>query len=96
MTDDTPRPTFADLTRLEPRLRDLASSARALARVEARKWKYACGNRVFYAAVKPRLVYLVGFLRADKHPVLGSRDAYDVAYEHLYHLMPDCKECSCW
>jgi hypothetical protein len=83
---------FDDLCKLDPRLRQLDADAR----VEARKRKYRCAARPWYRLVKPQLVWLVGWSRPDKHPVLGSREAYDVAYRHLYEMMPDCRMCSCF
>ncbi len=67
--------------------------ARLYAVVEGRKWRRCCGNRIWYRLMKPRLVWLVGWHAEDKHPVLSSAAAYDVAYEFLYDIMPDCREC---
>jgi len=39
---------------------------------------------------------LVGMTATTADPLLRSSDAYDVAYHHLYHLLPDCgPECCC-
>jgi len=91
----TTRVTFAELCRLEPRLRHLEDHARRVAAAEKRKRVRCCGNRAWYTEVKPQLVWLVGFQRAARHEVLSTTTAYDVAYHHLYELMPDCRECMC-
>ncbi len=87
--------TFDDLCKLEPRLRALETATRVAARIENRKRLYRCGNRVFYRDIKPQLVWYVGFQRRDEHPILSTSEAYDVVYDHLYKMMPDCRVCSC-
>jgi hypothetical protein len=86
--------TFNELCVLEPRLRQLETDARAYAKAERKRWRYRCGNRPWYSLTKPRLVWLVGKLRPNQHPVLSTSLAYDTAYSHLYGLMPECRECS--
>ena len=54
-----------------------------------------CAHEVWYGSgddggVKEKLSELVGWDR-EPDPVLGSEEAYDVAYESLYHELPDCR-----
>ncbi len=46
---------------------------------------------------EPRLadLRLVGWSAAKEDPVLRSGAAYDAAYETLYALLPDCRNCLC-
>jgi hypothetical protein len=94
----TDRLTFDQLCRIEPAPRRLEADVIAAAKVERRK-RNRCANRVWYGrfanGFKGRVV---GWYRFDKDgpPELGTQAAYDTAYEHLYRLMPDCRNCSCW
>jgi hypothetical protein len=63
--------------------------------VKARRRNF-CANTVWYSQFKPRLLWLVGWERRDKHPVLSSAEAYDLAYETIYQALPDCKRCLCF
>jgi hypothetical protein len=78
---------FDDLADLEPRLEELEAEILALRRFRRRG--PFCANEVWYRRFKPRLRLLVGW-EARGHPVLTTAQAYDVAYEHLYELLPDC------
>jgi hypothetical protein len=54
-----------------------------------------CANWVWYREdagdISPRMtiVQLVG-RRRRRHPVLGTGEAHDVAYQHLWELIPPC------
>jgi hypothetical protein len=85
--------TFDELCEREPALRRLYDAARAERR--KRRGKHYCANAVWYVRLKPRLLWLVGWQRPDRDPVLGSADAYDVAYDTIYDALPDCKDCGC-
>ncbi len=87
--------SWSTLVALEPRLLRLEERARRAARNESRRWKYACGNRVWSREIKPLMANLVGWGRRDNHPVLGTSAAFDVAYSRLCELMPPCGQCSC-
>ncbi len=54
-----------------------------------------CANEVWYAwgGLKDRLCRLVGW--DASRPELQNSEAYDVAYEHLYDLLPNCRNCHC-
>jgi len=54
-----------------------------------------CANEVWYGSgddggVRKRVSNLVGWDRKPD-PILGSDEAYDVAYESLYEELPDCR-----
>ncbi len=97
----TPRLTFDQLAALEPGLARLEYEMRAWARTPlGDAW---CANARWYGygrfrgmGYRARLVALVGW--GSKHPDarLHSSAAYEVAYRHLYELLPDCRDCGCW
>jgi hypothetical protein len=73
--------TWADLSALEPRLKELLWAARA-ASATCRRWSDV--DRVF-APIRNILTGLVGFAgRHHRHPVLGSAGAYQVAHWKLF------------
>lgn len=106
MTTDTPSVTFADLCELEPRLAALARTIKAVAATLART-RVWCANGVWYGygrhphGFKDRLCLLVGWDRRSVHPDpasnarLRSEEAYSVAYDALYSILPDCRNCGC-
>jgi hypothetical protein len=59
-----------------------------------------CANAIWYSDLKPRLVEMVGYSvmeRKNVPDVLKSTKAYDVAYDRIYHALPDCSHTgSCW
>ncbi len=93
----TNRLTWQDLVAREPRLADLRIAAeRARPTADAS----FCANAVWYGygghlGLKPRLVRLVGWGAQSHDPVLRSCDAYDLVYQTLYDLLPDCQDCGC-
>jgi len=54
-----------------------------------------CGNQTWYENYKPLVVRLIGRERKQHHSVLSSSEAYEVAYKHLYELIPACERSSC-
>jgi hypothetical protein len=83
---------FNDLCRLEPALVELRDECLFYrenwnARRSWRRWeKLACwyGYPASpFPGIKPRLVLLVGWGRPDGDQILGTREAYDVAYHFL-------------
>jgi hypothetical protein len=86
--DTDGRMTFNALAKREPRLLRLKQDVAYLA-AGVLPGDHFCANGPWYRIFKLRLVCLVGFGRDDsKFP--GSREAYDLAYHHLYNLLPDC------
>jgi hypothetical protein len=81
-----PMITWAEITRIEPRLDALFEEARAV--------KYDpefCTNRIWYELFKPRLVHLVGHEARDTR--IGTMRAYDIAYDKIYNALPPCPNC---
>lgn len=76
----------------EPRLIYLFDKARRVQDDHATK--SFCANRVWYESIKPTVCELVGDARKG-HALLGTSDAYDVAYEVIYNVLPDCRNCLC-
>ena len=99
-TTDTPtrtrRPTWAQLVKREPLLDGLEAAIR-----EVRpKGPHYCANARWYGyneyrgrGFRAQLENLVGW--DARCPDLQTSDAYDVAYRHLYELLPDCLDCLC-
>ncbi len=89
--------TWDDLAAREPRL---AALRQAVERESAHGRLHYCANAAWYGygghlGLKPRLLRLVGWGAQSHDPVLRSSDAYDVAYQTLYDLLPDCRGCGC-
>ncbi|MCL5957865.1 MAG: hypothetical protein M1358_00880 [Chloroflexi bacterium] len=95
---DSKRLTWADLTALEPGLITLEREIKAI-RVPA--GQVFCGNACWYGyggyrGFKRPLTNLVGWYARKTDRALCSNEAYDLAYKHLYSLLPDCRGCSCF
>jgi len=97
--------TFNDLVALEPRLAHLLTEAQG--HKPTRKF---CANQTWYgyfgfSGLKDKLLRLVGWKRETapdgatdvaKEKTLKSSQAYSVAYQTVYHALPDCgPECVC-
>jgi len=78
--------TYDELCYEEPLLQALESHAKSF-----KGRKGFCANEVWYnsGCLKSMLSRLVGYRRKD-HEILGTCEAYDVVYQHLWHLLPDC------
>src|SRR5215467_6291400 len=89
--------TWERLCELEPRLLALHRRAKAIKDDERKPW--FCANDVWYGrgsneGLKEELRNLVGWRRKG-HPILGSSEAYDVAYDTVYDVLPPCRNCGC-
>ena len=89
-------PTWAQLVKREPLLGALEASIREVRPMGP----HYCANARWYGynewrgrGMKPRLERLVGWVA--RCPDLRTSEAYDVAYRHLYKLLPDCLDCLC-
>ncbi len=97
-TDTHTESRFAELCKLDPKLTELAAEA---TRARANPGAPFCANSVWfgydgYRGIKRRLVQLVGWMRHDEKPELKTIDAYNVAYDAIYGLLPECEGgCSC-
>ena len=96
------RVTWQDLVEMEPRLADLEEDARSVE--DDGQGESFCANDIWYGhgpyrgiGLVQRLEGLVGWLAdGSKPPLLRSSAAYDVAYRHVYNLLPDCRgDCGC-
>ena len=54
-----------------------------------------CANKYWYVEVAPRVSTLVGAHAEADDPLLRSPEAYEAAYNVLYHLLPNCRNCVC-
>jgi len=81
--------TFDDLCEIEPALRDLESQIREVDGSSP----HFCANAVWSQMCKPALVGLVGW--DARRPEPRTQAAYDTAYDHLYDLLPPCRDCWC-
>lgn len=90
-------PVFDHYAFLEPRLYGLVERCQAV-KAEGETF---CANSVWYGydgggGIKAEVVKLVGWDRRTPPEELKTEEAYDVVYQTLYHLLPDCKgECAC-
>jgi hypothetical protein len=98
--------TWEKLCELEPGLKSLERRVLALAKQGRRRnfcanaaW-FGYGNFYCYDSPRQRLPQLVGWFRPKNTgdpdgTSIRSSEAYDVAYQHLYGLLPNCRRCGC-
>ncbi len=88
--------TWEQLTLAEPRLRTLLALAKSV-KDDQKKPRF-CANVVWYrpAGLKDQLCNLVGWGAPASAPdFMRSAEAYDLAYEKVYAVLPPCRNCSC-
>lgn len=87
--------TWEVLAQLEPGLLALEREIKAVKDNKRHKW--FCANWVWYREPNFRktMIGLVGWAARKDAPILKSREAYHLAYEHLYYLLPECRNCIC-
>lgn len=92
MTDDIRgrNMTWDDLCKVEPQLRELETEISNISDADPE----FCANRLWYGdfdhqGYKGRLVRLVGW--QARKPKLRTIALYDLAYKHLYDMLPDCR-----
>ncbi len=93
----TDRPTWEDLATREPRLTQLRQ---AVEQVSARGNPRFCANATWYGSAggpnfRGQVMRLVGWHAENPDPVLHTMAAYDLVYQVLYDLLPDCRDCAC-
>lgn len=81
--------TFEEICQLEPQLEGLAKEIRNLRASSP----HFCANRVWYGDFENRFDALVGWHAWN--PALRSELAYNITFQHLYNLMPPCRDCTC-
>lgn len=86
--------TFEDCCKLDPAINALHLQVKSFAK-EHRHDKAFCANRHWVQTFKPQLLPLVGCERRRGPAELQSSLAYDVVYDAIYELLPDCRNCCC-
>lgn len=81
--------TFAELCRREPRLDALRYE---IARLPRRRNDF-CANAAWFGrgGYKARMTGIIGMLAVQFDPDLRTAEAYDLAYNGLYSLLPACQ-----
>ena len=92
------RQKFLAYANHEPQLFELEERIKAhTAEAASQKGRY-CANYFWFrkGGFRHEMKYLAGWL-CDQ-PELKNSDAYDVIYQYLYHLLPDCRHGDdlCW
>ena len=88
---------FWVLAKLEPGLSKLLSEAKAVK--DDPKAACFCANAAWYSdgRLKSKLLKLVGWGALSDNPELNTEHAYDVAYDHIYDALPNCRHDGlCW
>ena len=85
--------TIEQVCSIEPAIAELMREAGAI-RDDRAKPSF-CANREWYGVgrLRWRLCSLVGW--GGSNPRLRNSEAYDVAYDAVYRLLPDCRKCGC-
>ncbi len=89
------RLTYAELEARDQRLAALRVAIDTVGRTAGD----FCANHWWYgrAGFKSELTRIIGSLAAQDDAALRTAAAYDVAYQTLYHRLPDCRhEGMCW
>ncbi|HEX8457313.1 MAG TPA: hypothetical protein VF656_08450 [Pyrinomonadaceae bacterium] len=68
---------------------------RELAEVRDEGGNSFCANKYWYVRVAPRVAELVGAQARRDDPLLRAPEAHTLAYEVLYRLLPNCRNCVC-
>ena len=92
-------PDFETLCELSPELRRVEAATRAVH--DDGEQRLFCANNAWFA-IKRRIDDLLGVWRrpvagepAELAEKLSRSAAYEVAFEHLYPLLPPCRACGC-
>lgn len=93
-------PHFRELAAIEPRILALYNEARQI--IDDPSEPGFCANYTFFQyhnrelGFKYRLSRLVGWNAEGNDPRLHTETAYDVVYETIYEVLPNCRNCSCY
>ena len=88
----TEKITWEEMVKIEPGLLELYKKIKA----EKVKDNHYCAIAAWYGGgvgFKSELTKLVGWGAKDER--LKNPTAYDLAYDKLFHSLPDCKNCGC-
>lgn len=90
------RPTWEELAAGEPRLLHVLAAAQRIGEDFGSDPRF-CADDWFHrrGGLKTQVVELVGWRRKD-NAVLGTPGAYDVAYQRVFDVLPNCRDCSCF
>jgi hypothetical protein len=83
------RAHFKEQCKIEQRLKRLAEEIKAVDGSDP----HFCANRIWYDRFKPLVCLLAGF--DAENPELRTMKDYDAAYQTLYSMLPDCRDCLC-
>lgn len=86
------RITWEALCKAEPKLGVLEAQVRSIK--DDGGSEYFCANEE-YQAIKDNLDYLVGWYSSSTDAMLHTCEAYCVATDVLYNLLPPCRHCGC-
>lgn len=93
--------TWDELVLQEPKLQILYDKLKLIK--DTGEQKSFCANSIWFGypnsdyfrvGFKKRMSFLVGWGAPTKNDLLKSSEAYDVAYETLYKLLPGCRNCA--
>lgn len=90
------RLTYAELEERDQRLAALRAAILVVGRSHPDEF---CANHWWYGrrGFKATLTTIIGSFADQPDAALRTAAAYDVAYQHLYRLLPDCRhEGMCW
>ena len=89
-------PTFAEICRVYPCLRELADEAESH---QENNSPVFCGNQQWYSYDRPRDSLRNRVIRVADAAVrrYGQQRVYDLVYSSIYDLIPDCRgRCGCY
>jgi hypothetical protein len=94
--------SFQRLTEIEPKLLRLEASIKSYT-LENKSRKDFCANAAWYGCVgyidagfRNELERLFSLGTFNNDPMIESWKSYDIAFNYLYYLLPDCKnKCNC-
>lgn len=82
--------TWEEIIQIDARVKKLHEKAKNLDINED-----YCADREWFrdGGFRDQLKELVGFKRQDKPVRLRTAKAYEIAYQKIYHALPDCRCC---
>jgi len=77
--------TWEQMVIIEPRLLELYKIAKSY-----KPTKNFCANQIWYrrGGLKSKMMKLAGY---GAPGILGTPEAYDIAYQKIYNALPDCR-----
>lgn len=86
--------TWEKLVEAQPLLKELYDDAGAVKDTGGRSF---CANRIWYqGGLRNRLIEIVGWMAPKALPdFVRTQEAYDLAYQKVYKVLPYCRNCMC-